>query len=123
MKSTYPPPPSRCFTLALLAFLTCVSIEAQATATASLGGTAVDQSDAAVPRAKVTIVNSATSAERVTETSGSGTFAAPALAPGSYTLRVSATGFQLAEIQNIVLQVGDQLSLTVKMRVGTQQES
>jgi hypothetical protein len=123
MKSTYRLPTSRCFTLALLAFLTCVSIEAQATATASLGGTAVDQSDAAVPRAKVTIVNSATSAERVTETSGNGTFAAPALAPGAYTLRVSATGFQIAEIQNIVLQVGDQLSLTVKMRVGTQQES
>jgi hypothetical protein len=115
--------PARVMCLALLALLTCTRLYAQATATASLGGTAVDESGAVVPRATVLLQGNSTKNERQVTASDTGTFSLPALPPGTYTLRVKAAGFQPTDVENLVLQVGDQVSVTVKLRVGTQEES
>src|SRR5450759_5803994 len=64
------------------------------TITASLGGTIMDPTGAAVPNAKVHIVNTATNV-KIALTAGSlGEFLAPSLQPGPYSIRVEATGFK-----------------------------
>jgi Carboxypeptidase regulatory-like domain len=115
----------RCGAMLLGAFalFACIPAYPQATATASLGGTAVDESGATIPRAKVSLVSKETQAQRDVIASETGTFSLPALPPGIYTLQVKADGFQSTEVQNLVLRVGDQISVTVKMRIGTQESS
>jgi hypothetical protein len=104
-------------------FFQCWSLNAQATSTASLGGIVLDESDATLPHARVSILNNLTHAEREIITGETGRFSAPALPPGQYTVRASATGFQVTEIRDLVLQVGDQLAVTIRMRLGAQQDS
>ena len=62
-----------CLLLMLVVALTG-QVFAQATASASIDGTVVDQSKAVVPDAKVTITNLATGATRTSSTNSSGSF-------------------------------------------------
>lgn len=64
--------------------------------TSSASGTVTDSSGALVPNAKVVIHNEATGADRTATTNAGGTYTVPNLAPGSYTVRVEASGFQTA---------------------------
>jgi protocatechuate 3,4-dioxygenase beta subunit len=62
--------------------------------TGDLGGTVLDSSGAAVAGATVTISNPATGFNRVLRTNEGGIYAAPALSPGAYTVKVEKEGFQ-----------------------------
>src|ERR1700744_2221905 len=64
--------------------------------TSSASGTITDSSGALIPNAKVVIHNEATGAERTATTNAGGAYTVPNLAPGSYTVRVEASGFQTA---------------------------
>lgn len=101
---------------AVLVFLSAPYIHAQTTA--QLTGTVQDNSGGVIPGAQVTLINESTAASRVVPTNGEGLYAFPALVPGSYTLKVTAKGFQAKEITGITLHAGDQravpaFSLTV----------
>lgn len=87
-------------------------------ATATLSGTVVDANGAVVPGASVRLINSATGLQRETKTNDSGDFTAPLLHPSTYTLRVERQGFAPAEIQDLVLNVGDQKSLKIQLKAG-----
>jgi len=60
--------------------------------TGTIRGTVLDPSGALVPRAQVTI-NSASGFSRTVQSSGTGTFEVPNLAPGSYSVNINALGF------------------------------
>ena len=59
-----------------------------------VAGTVTDSSGAVIPGATITIVNLATNANRATQSSSGGEFSVAALAPGAYSARIEAAGFQ-----------------------------
>src|SRR5437899_8414543 len=92
-------------------------IAAQSTA-ATLSGTVEDQNAAAVAGAGITVQNKATSFERTAITNESGSFTVPLLPPGTYSIIVRRDGFTSVEVRDIVLNVGDQKSIQIALKVG-----
>lgn len=88
------------------------------TATATLSGTVVDQSSAVLPATALTLVNADTAVERTATAGRQGGFTFPFLPPGRYLLRAQRDGFAPAQFENVVLNVGDDVSLLVTLRVG-----
>ncbi len=87
--------------------------------TATISGTATDQSQSAVPNAKVEVKNDASGDLRTTVANPSGFFTVTALQPGSYTITVSATGFDSWQQTGVVLNQGDNRSLpAISLKVG-----
>ncbi len=92
--------------LSLVAILTVVGFLSPSTyadANGRIRGTAVDSSGAAVVGANVKIVNVDTNLERTLVTSDVGTFDAPNLPPGIYTVTVAKTGFRTFKQTSIKL--------------------
>src|SRR5579862_9155495 len=87
-------------------------------ATATLSGTVVDEKNAVVPETQITITNTDTGLKREATTNSDGYFTAPLLPPGNYTLASVRQGFATVEVRDIVLNVGDQRSLQIQMKVG-----
>lgn len=74
-------------------------------ATTSLRGRITDPSGAAIPHASVRLTRSDTGAGRDAETDTAGAYQFAQLAPGIYSLTISASGFAQAENKNLELQV------------------
>src|SRR5207302_8444754 len=72
-------------------------------------GRMVDPSGAAVPNGKVLIQNQETNVSREAVTNTSGLYVVPDLAPGPYTVRATATGFETTVVGGVQLNVGAQL--------------
>src|SRR5712664_4807368 len=85
---------------------------------ATLSGTATDASGAAVPNAKVSIINSATGVVREVTTDSAGFYSAPNLLPGVYNITVAATGFSSSVQTGLTLTVGASKSLNIALAVG-----
>jgi hypothetical protein len=64
------------------------------TFTATINGTVLDQSGAAVPGASVTVRNDGTNEERHLTSDGAGRYTVPQLMPGEYSIAVRASGFK-----------------------------
>src|SRR5260370_42568500 len=86
--------------------------------TATLSGTVEDQNGAIVPGAAVTLVNRATGLQRETMTNDQGSFTIPLLQPSTYSVTVRREGFAPAQIQNVVLNVGDLKALKIQLKAG-----
>src|SRR5262249_12677878 len=86
--------------------------------TATLSGTVTDPNNAVVPGAHVTATNNGTGLKREATTSGSGTFTIPLLPPSTYTVLVENQGFTPAEIKDVTLNVGDNVALSIQLKVG-----
>ena len=96
--------------LAIFAFILLPGVHAQTTA--QLSGTVTDPSGAVIPGAKVALVNEATQDTRVVTTNSAGLYSFPALLPSTYTLQVSAKGFDPKNLTGIELHAGDQRTVT-----------
>ena len=79
--------------------------------TAQLTGTVTDSTGAVVPGAQVTLIDEATGTSRVAQSSGQGLFTFPSLVPDTYTVRVTATGFQAKELKGIVAHAGQEIAV------------
>ena len=98
-------------------FLVCLSLSAQVN-TGRILGTVTDQSGGVVAGAMVAVTNSQTGVSRNLVTDGSGEYSAPNLNPGTYTVRVTATGFQAFERQNILLELGKDARIDAQLTPG-----
>jgi len=105
-----------CFLLALCA-LPFGFARAQST-TATLTGTVEDANGAVIPGATVIVINTGTRLERRATTNGEGYFVITLLPPSSYVVRVENQGFAPVEVQNVVLNVGDNKSLQISLKAG-----
>src|SRR5262245_59814879 len=92
-------------------------------ATATLGGTILDETGAVIPGANITLLNLSTALQRHSTTDGSGLYTVPLLPPGRYSLTIRRQGFTSVELRNVVLNTGDQLFLRVKLQIGEIGES
>ena len=87
---------------------------------AGISGVVRDPSGAVVPGAKVTVSTEGQGVIRTVNTNESGLFTAPALTPSSgYKVSVSAQGFVSYEARNIELQVGQNLTLEVSLKLSS----
>jgi hypothetical protein len=95
---------------------------AQSAATGTIVGRVVDPQGAVILDAKVTAVNTATGVSRSVNTTSSGDYVIASLPPGTYDIKVQASGFALAEAKETKLNVGDQQDLNFKLAIaGTSQ--
>jgi len=86
---------------------------------ATLNGTLQDPSGAAVPGAKITVLNKDTGLARTLLTNESGLFYFVRLPVGRYDLNAEKDGFRPVKISDLTLAVGAVASLDLKLEVGT----
>jgi hypothetical protein len=106
----------------LLLLLAPASLFAQGAA-GRIAGTITDQSGAAIPMAKVTVIDVQRNDSRILTTDSSGSYAAPDLIPGTYTVHVEYHGFKNADRRDILLEVGADLRVDVGLQTGDQTET
>lgn len=90
----------------------------QAVATAQISGSVVDPTGAAVPAAKITATQTDTGQVRTTVGGSDGAYVLPNLPVGPYRFEVQASGFTTYVETGIHLEVSDNLTLNVTVRVG-----
>ena len=105
-----------CVWALLLSSLLVAPAQAQETR-GTIQGTVRD-AQGVVPGANVTITSLDTQASQQLITNGSGYFEAPLLQPGTYQVTVAMTGFKTLSQTGLVLAVGQQLSLALRIEVG-----
>src|SRR5579885_2760770 len=90
---------------------------------ATLQGNSTDPSQAGVPNAPVTLKNVETGIERDTTSDETGHYLFSYVAPGSYSLRVAASGFRTFVREGIELSINDSLRLDVQLTLGPASET
>jgi hypothetical protein len=83
---------------------------------ATLKGIVSDTSDSAVASG-ISLQNNETGERRDSRTDSSGAFVVAGLAPGPYTLKVSAPGFRVLERADLVLNAGRTTEIGVKLEI------
>src|ERR1700704_6344217 len=105
------------FVIVAISILSTGHVYAQV-AGATLTGTVKDASGGVIPNAQVAIRDVATAVTRTVSTGGAGLYTAPNLLPGTYEIRVTASGFSTVVQKGVTLTVGAQQVLDFTMQVG-----
>src|ERR1035438_1618452 len=87
-------------------------------------GTVLDPSGAIVPDAKVTITNTdRNQVVRAITTDATGTYSAPLIPVGTYSIKVEVKGFKTETRTAITLNVSDDLNINVSLQVGSMSDT
>ena len=106
-----------------VALFAATAVAAFGQSSASLSGTVVDPTGAAVPNAHVVVHSNATGAERAVDTDAAGLYAVPALLPGDYSVKASAAGFSNNTVPSLTLNVDSKVTLNLKLQVASAGET
>jgi hypothetical protein len=90
---------------------------AQGETTSAITGQIIDVTGAVVPGAMVTITNRGTGLERSLRTDNAGQFNFPQLAPGTYSVRAEADGFDTQQIDGVVSSLGQKQTVNFTLKV------
>ena len=104
----------------LILFLTTSSAVLLAQDTASITGTVVDPSGAAVGNAKVVVTNPELGVTRTSPTNSEGAYLFSALPNGTYDLTITAQGFKKYQAKGIILRVGQSARNDVRLDIGAE---
>ncbi len=111
---------------ALLAFVSAcllalfpIGLLAQSATSGVVQGTVMDPTGAVVPGATVTLTNKSTGVTLSTSTDATGRYLFPAVNPGDFTLKVTATGFQTFVVAQLTVEVTKAYTVPVKLKIGT----
>lgn len=114
----------RCDLQVLLTFLLVITFSSISLAQeATVVGTVMDPTGAAVPNASITITNTDTGIVRTFTTGSDGQYLVPDLHIGHYVLRAQASGFKAGERKDLLLQVGDRQRVDFNLEIGNTQET
>ncbi|MGD0577325.1 MAG: TonB-dependent receptor [Bryobacteraceae bacterium] len=113
------------FLFAILALLVLPAGQAwgQVAGSGTITGSVKDPSGAVVPKATVILRNTDTGIERRTESSDAGIYVATFLQPGHYEVRVSKTGLTEVVRTDLVLQVGQTMTIDFNMVIQATQQT
>jgi hypothetical protein len=100
----------------------CLPAAAQTTG-GTLSGFVTDPARAVIPGATVTVVNQATGVSRTLTTDERGFYSAPNLLPGRYDLTASLSGFSDAARRGLLVEVGQEVVVSLQLEVGAVKES
>jgi len=103
----------------LLIVLFGAAAEGRAQNITSINGTVYDTSKAAVPHAKITLINLDTRVEQAVEGNAAGEFVFMSLLPGRYSVHATAPAFQAWEQNGIELLVGQVVSINPYLSVAS----
>ncbi|WP_263365373.1 TonB-dependent receptor [Edaphobacter bradus] len=103
---------------ALFGILLLVPSLARAQATGQIAGTVSDPSGRVVAAATVELISDATGQTRSTTSSSDGSFIFPLVNPGTYQVRVNATGFRTSLTRGVEVDVNGTNRIEVKLAVG-----
>ncbi|MGO9269649.1 MAG: carboxypeptidase regulatory-like domain-containing protein [Terriglobia bacterium] len=92
-------------------------------ATGTLSGTVQDRSGAALPGATVTATSQETGVPRETRTDDTGHYLLPLLPIGTYSIKVTAGGFQPVEQKDLTLQVDETREVDFSLAPATLQQT
>ena len=104
--------------LLLAGVVSLASVSAHAQFRASIQGTVTDPTGAVIPGAKVTLKDNATNATQTATSSADGIFNFGQLAPDTYTLSASATGFKTNVLQNVSIIPEQANSINIQLQLG-----
>ena len=93
-------------------------LRAQAIGGGQIQGTVTDETGSAVSGATVEAVQTESGLHRIVTSGADGGYNLPSLPVGPYTLKVTAAGFSTYDQSGIVIQVGNELRVDVKLQVG-----
>ena len=88
-----------------------------------LVGTVQDASGAVLPGATVTLSNPATGYQQVDVANAQGAFVFSSVPVGTYRLSVELEGFKTAVYDQVVINVGQEYSLTARLEIGSLAET
>ncbi len=89
---------------------------------AQISGVVTDSSGAVVPNAKIAAANTGTGVTFNAISNGQGIYRLPALPPAQYKLTATLAGFKTYEQGPITVNIGDTLTIDIKMQVGNTSE-
>jgi len=98
--------------------LQCRPASAQTAGEGSVQGTVTDKSGAVIPHATVTITDNATGVKTVQDSSSAGFFNIAPVLPGTYTVDVSAKGFETLVQDNVVVNALQIRTISPVLEVG-----
>jgi Carboxypeptidase regulatory-like domain len=105
--------------LVLLGALITPNSHAQTAVDGAVGGTVVDASNAIVSGATVTVLNNGTNAEQTAQADSAGYFRVIHLQPGTYSVTITAAGFEPYKAVDAIVQVGLLTTIDAHMQVGS----
>ncbi len=108
--------------LALL-LVALASISRGQISTSSIFGRVEDESGGAVRAVRVTAQQETTGFLRPARTDGYGAWRIEHMLPGTYTIRVEHEGFKTSVVSHVALDVGRQVRLDFRLRIGEARES
>src|SRR5467141_3639681 len=113
------------FGVTLLTFASLLELQpAKAqTATGTIVGTVTDPKGLPIVEVNVVVRNQDTETETIFPTNAAGIYVAPYLQPGNYQVTASKSGFETVVHKNVVVHVGDRLTIDVQLPLQTQQTS
>jgi hypothetical protein len=91
---------------------------AQSLTSGDVSGTVTDPTGAVVPNASLTLKNNDSGTAQTRTTNAQGSYRFSLLAPGTYTISVSATGFQGTQKQ-ITITVGQNATANIQLSLGS----
>ena len=105
-------------------FLLCAGALFGQSSAGTISGRVVDSSSAAVAGAHVQVTNEVDQQNRSFETTGSGEFTFPQLAPGNYAVTVTMAGFKKFEKTGLHLAASDSLDVgALRLDIGAVSET
>ena len=86
-------------------------------------GSVTDATGGVIAGAKVTVTDQERGVSRALTSDETGAFAAPSLIPGTYIVRVEATGFNISERRDVQVQVGSDARVDIVLQAGSQTQT
>jgi len=111
-----------CLLMLALAIVFPQAAFCQLAGSATITGTVTDSSGGVIAGADVTIRNTDTGIERKTQTDEAGIYNAAFLPPGPYEVRSAKTGFAAVLRKDLILQVGQTLTINLSLAVQVAQQ-
>jgi hypothetical protein len=104
----------------LLILVSCAPIFAQASlGSAAVSGSVRDDSGAAIPDAKIRLVETGRDLARETTTNQAGSYLFPTVSAGIYSLEVVKAAFETYRLSDVRVDVGQRATLDVVLKVGS----
>ncbi len=95
----------------------------QSITTGSVTGIVTDQTGAAVPNATVTLTGSGTNVSQATRTGGQGDYRFAFVAPGSYRVEATESGFRSKALENAIVVAGQPTSANFQLALASAQQT
>ncbi len=92
-------------------------------ATGEIHGTVFDPTQTVVPKAQISVTDTATNITKAVVSGSDGSYLVPSLLDGTYTVTVTAAGFQKTVYTGVVVDAGRITDLPLSLKLGTVNES